>query len=246
MIRLDRFLANMGVGTRKEVKKLVASGGVSVNGKAVKDSGMQINEDSDSVTVMGEVIDYKPHVYIMMNKPAGVLSASEDAKGAITAADLVADDYGHYGVSPAGRLDKDSEGFLILTNDGDYIHNVISPNKHVDKMYFCLLESEINDADVAAFAKGVALADGTVCKPALLEAVQTESSGEHGVFVTIHEGKFHQVKRMFLARNNKVLYLKRIKIGNVCLDETLEKGEYREMTAEEVNSIIAEKGACVQ
>ena len=111
MIRLDRFLANMGVGTRKEVKKLVASGGVSVNGKAVKDSGMQIDENGDSVTVMGEVIDYKPHVYIMMNKPAGVLSASEDAKGAITAADLVADDYGHYGVSPAGRLDKDSEGF---------------------------------------------------------------------------------------------------------------------------------------
>ena len=246
MIRLDRFLANMGIGTRKEVKKLISSGAVNINGKPVKDSGIQIDENNDSVTVMGEVVEYKPFVYLMMNKPAGVLSASEDARGAITAADLVAEEYGHYGVSPAGRLDKDSEGFLILTNDGDYIHNVISPNKHVDKVYFCIVEHEISEEDIAAFEKGIKLADGTLCKPALLERADiTESCGEHGfgVLVTIHEGKFHQVKRMFLARDNKVLYLKRIKIGEVSLDEKLEKGEYREMTQQEVDSIIEEKGA---
>ena len=139
MIRLDRFLANMGIGTRKEVKKLISSGAVNINGKPVKDSGIQIDENNDSVTVMGEVVEYKPFVYLMMNKPAGVLSASEDARGAITAADLVAEEYGHYGVSPAGRLDKDSEGFLILTNDGDYIHNVISLTEWNVKLHIMTL-----------------------------------------------------------------------------------------------------------
>lgn len=244
MIRIDRFLANMGIGTRKEVKKLVSLGAVQVNGKTIKDSGAQIDEEKDRVSVYDKEVQYKPYVYLMMNKPAGVLSASEDARGAVTAADLVAEEYGHYGVSPAGRLDKDSEGFLILTNDGEYIHKVISPNKHVDKVYFCLLEKAVTQADVDAFYKGVVLGDGTECRSAALEAVAMQSEGEHGALVTIHEGKFHQVKRMFLAVGNKVLYLKRIKIGEVYLDENLPKGGFREMTQEEVKGIIAGKGDC--
>lgn len=242
MIRLDRFLANMGIGTRKEVKKLVSSGVVTVNGISAKDCGMQIDENNDCVCVANEKVEYKPFVYIMMNKPAGILSASEDARGAVTAADLVQEEYGHYGVSPAGRLDKDSEGFLILTNDGDYIHKVISPNKKVDKVYFCLVEKKITTADIAAFKEGITLGDGTECLPATLEKAPQEmyENGETGVLVTIHEGKFHQVKRMFLARDNKVLYLKRLKIGGVSLDESLKTGEYREMTFEEKESIINE------
>lgn len=242
MIRLDRFLANMGIGTRKEVKKLVSSGVVTVNGISAKDCGMQIDENNDCVCVANEKVEYKPFVYIMMNKPAGILSASEDARGAVTAADLVQEEYGHYGVSPAGRLDKDSEGFLILTNDGDYIHKVISPNKKVDKVYFCLVEKEITTADIAAFKSGITLGDGTECLPATLEKAPQEmyENGETGVLVTIHEGKFHQVKRMFLARDNKVLYLKRLKIGGVSLDESLKTGEYREMTFEEKERIINE------
>lgn len=244
MIRIDRFLANMGIGTRKEVKKLVSLGAVQVNGKPIKDSGAQIDEEKDRVSVYDKEVQYKPYVYLMMNKPAGVLSASEDARGAVTAADLVAEEYGHYGVSPAGRLDKDSEGFLILTNDGEYIHKVISPNKHVDKVYFCLLEKAVTQADIDAFYKGVVLGDGTECRSAALEAAAMQSEGEYGAFVTIYEGKFHQVKRMFLAVGNKVLYLKRIKIGEVYLDENLPKGGFREMTQEEVKGIIAGKGDC--
>lgn len=242
MIRLDRFLANMGIGTRKEVKKIISSGAITVNGVAINDCGKQIDEIKDSVCFANEKIEYKPFVYIMMNKPAGVLSASEDARGAATAADIVFDEYGHYGVSPAGRLDKDSEGFLILTNDGDYIHKVISPNKKVDKVYFCLVEKEITLADVEAFKSGITLGDGTLCLPAKLEKAPKEmyKDGETGVLVTIHEGKFHQVKRMFLARDNKVLYLKRLKIGEVELDKSLKAGEYREMTFEEKERIINE------
>lgn len=133
MIRLDRFLSNMGRGTRKEVRRLISQGSVTVNGAIASDSGMQVNPSNDNIRVCLEPVLYRPFVYLMMNKPAGVISASEDAAGAMTAADLVAPEYAHYRVSPAGRLDKDSEGFLILTNDGDYIHKVISPAKHVDK-----------------------------------------------------------------------------------------------------------------
>lgn len=242
LIRVDRFLSNMGIGTRKEVKKMISLGAVNVNGFAVKDSGMLIDENADKVYVKNELIKYKPFVYLMMNKPAGVISASEDAHGETTAADLVETEYGHYKVSPAGRLDKDSEGFLILTNDGDYIHRVITPNKHVEKQYLCRLEKEINDEDIRNFACGIKLLDGTVCRAAILQRAEAEctsqQSGEIYAYVTICEGKFHQVKRMFLAVENKVLYLKRVRIGGVSLDDSLAPGEYREMTEQEVTSIL--------
>ena len=239
MIRLDRYLANMGCGTRKEVRKLIASGAVAVNGAAATDHGVRIREEVDAVCVSGEQIEYRPYIYLMMNKPAGVLSATEDAGGAITAVDLVGSQYAHYDLSPAGRLDKDSEGFLILTNDGGYIHRVISPVKHVDKRYYCRLKSEISEEDIAAFADGILLGDGELCKPALLEYGPADE-GAPSAFVTIHEGKFHQVKRMFLSRGNQVLYLKRLRIGEAVLDPSLPPGAYREMTAEEKNLVLNE------
>lgn len=240
MIRLDRFLSNMGRGTRKEVRKLISQGSVTVNGAIASERGMQVNPSSDNICVCLEPVLYRPFVYLMMNKPAGVISASEDAAGAMTAADLVAPEYAHYRVSPAGRLDKDSEGFLILTNDGDYIHKVISPVKHVDKQYICRLEHEIGVDDIAAFADGIVLGDGFVCRPALLEQGSVYGEDSRTVFVTIQEGKFHQVKRMFLARNNRVVSLKRIRIGGVSLDPLLAPGESREMTEEEKERIIYE------
>ncbi len=235
LIRLDKFLANMGVGTRKEVKKLISCGKVSINGAIIKDSGLLINESIDEVAVEERIVSFKPFVYIMMNKPAGVLSASEDSKGALCATDLLSSEYRHYNVSPAGRLDKDSEGFLLLTNDGEYIHNVITPNKHVNKKYYCILEKTINDEDIKAFEEGISFMDGTICMPAKLERIEND---DMAAFVTIQEGKFHQVKKMFLARENKVLYLKRVQIGSVSLDEALEAGMYREMTEEEKESIF--------
>ena len=156
----------MGRGTRKEVKKMISEGAVTVNGIPAADCAMAVDEQNDQVFVRSERVFYRPFVYLMMNKPSGVLSASEDRGGAVTAVDLVAGEYAHYRVSPAGRLDKDSEGFLILTNDGDYIHQVISPAKHVSKRYFCSLEHEISEADIAAFENGILLADGFLCRPA--------------------------------------------------------------------------------
>lgn len=242
LIRLDRFLSNMGYGTRKQVKKLISAGTVTVNAIAAADCGRLIDENSDRVSVGENRVAYRPFIYLMLNKPAGVLSASADAAGCVTAADLVADKYAHYHVSPAGRLDKDSEGFLILTNDGEYIHRVISPSKHVEKQYLCRLVHEIKEEDIETFRTGVVLEDGYVCRPAALERADTAACTEDGpcVFVTIQEGKFHQVKRMFLARKNQVLSLKRLRIGGVFLDAALAPGEYREMTEEERKRIIYE------
>lgn len=244
MIRLDRFLANMGCGTRKDVRKLIASGAVLVNGAAVVNHGAQIREGEDTICVSGEEIEYRPYVYLMMNKPAGVLSAAEDAGGAAAAVHLVGPEYAHYRLSPAGRLDKDSEGFLLLTNDGEYIHRVISPVKHVEKEYYCRLKSEISEEDIAAFADGILLGDGEHCKPALLKYGPADDESP-SAFVTIHEGKFHQVKRMFLSRGNQVLYLKRLRIGGALLDPSLAPGAYREITVDE-KRLILQQNDCLE
>ncbi len=219
----------MGVGSRRDVKKTIAAGAVSVNGVVVKAPEAEACEN-DVVCVSGRRIVYKKFVYLMMNKPAGIISASEGNSRETCCADLVGEDFGFYEPSPAGRLDKDSEGFLILTNDGDFIHSIISPGRVVDKEYYIKTESKLSDADAERFREGIVLGDGTLCRPGKLEIV---GDGREAV-VTIHEGKFHQVKRMVAALGNKVLYLKRISIGGVALDEKLGAGEYRELTADEM------------
>lgn len=228
------MLANLGYGSRKEVKKLLKDGAVTVNEKVVKDAKEQVNPDSDTVTLYGEVIEYKEFIYLMMNKPPGVISATEDGIEK-TVIDLLQPEDAVFAPFPVGRLDKDTEGLLLITNDGQLAHRLLSPKKHVPKTYFAVIDQEVSEEDVIAFRSGVALDDGYVTKPGELNILK---SGIHSdIELTITEGKFHQVKRMFEAVGKRVIYLQRISMGPLQLDEDLELGEYRELTEEEINRL---------
>jgi len=227
--RLDKILANMGYGTRKEVKILVRTGVVKINGEVVKTSDVKIAPDEAILTVNDKQVIYKEFIYLMLNKPQGYISATHD-KIHPTVVDLVPDEFMHYEIFPVGRLDIDTEGLLLLTNDGTLAHNLLSPKKHVPKTYFAQVLHEVTNDDIIAFEKGIELEDFTAL-PAKLK--QTTD----GYLVTIYEGKFHQVKRMFEAVGNKVTYLKRIKMGGLPIDESLELGEMREITKEEMEKL---------
>lgn len=231
MLRIDKLLANMGYGTRKEVKKLLKAGVVKVDGMTVKDAKTHVDPKKQIVTVWGEEVEYKPFIYLMMNKPKGVISATEDAVEE-TVVDLLEEEDRIFDPFPVGRLDKDTEGLLLLTNDGQLAHQLLSPKKHVPKTYEAVIDGEVTEEDVAAFRRGVVLDDGYETKPA--ELVIIRSGLRSDVQVTITEGKFHQIKRMFQAVGKRVVYLKRIQMGPISLDETLEPGEYRELTDEEI------------
>lgn len=231
MLRIDKLLANMGYGTRKEVKKLLKAGVVKVDGMMVKDAKTHVDPKKQIVTVWGEEVEYKPFIYLMMNKPKGVISATEDAVEE-TVVDLLEEEDRIFDPFPVGRLDKDTEGLLLLTNDGQLAHQLLSPKKHVPKKYEAIIDGEVTEEDVAAFRRGVVLDDGYETKPA--ELVIIRSGLRSDVQVTITEGKFHQIKRMFQAVGKRVVYLKRIQMGPISLDETLEPGEYRELTDEEI------------
>lgn len=231
MLRIDKLLANMGYGTRKEVKKLLKAGVVKVDGMMVKDAKTHVDPKKQIVTVWGEEVEYKPFIYLMMNKPKGVISATEDAVEE-TVVDLLEEEDRIFDPFPVGRLDKDTEGLLLLTNDGQLAHQLLSPKKHVPKTYEAIIDGEVTEDDVAAFRRGVVLDDGYETKPA--ELVIIRSGLRSDVQVTITEGKFHQIKRMFQAVGKRVVYLKRIQMGPISLDETLEPGEYRELTDEEI------------
>ncbi|MGG6433550.1 pseudouridine synthase [Anoxybacillus sp. D401a] len=231
MLRIDKLLANMGYGTRKEVKKLLKAGVVKVDGMTVKDAKTHVNPKEQVVTVWGEEVEYKPFIYLMMNKPKGVISATEDAVEE-TVVDLLEEEDRIFDPFPVGRLDKDTEGLLLLTNDGQLAHQLLSPKKHVPKTYEAIIDGEVTEDDVAAFRHGVVLDDGYETKPA--ELVIIRSGLRSDVRITITEGKFHQIKRMFQAVGKRVIYLKRIQMGPIPLDETLEPGEYRELTDEEI------------
>ncbi|MBA2878348.1 16S rRNA pseudouridine516 synthase [Anoxybacillus kamchatkensis] len=231
MLRIDKLLANMGYGTRKEVKKLLKAGVVKVDGMTVKDAKTHVNPKEQVVTVWGEEVEYKPFIYLMMNKPKGVISATEDAVEE-TVVDLLEEEDRIFDPFPVGRLDKDTEGLLLLTNDGQLAHQLLSPKKHVPKTYEAIIDGEVTEDDIAAFRRGVVLDDGYETKPA--ELVIIRSGLRSDVRITITEGKFHQIKRMFQAVGKRVIYLKRIQMGPIPLDETLEPGEYRELTDEEM------------
>ncbi|WP_163150752.1 pseudouridine synthase [Anoxybacillus sp. MB8] len=231
MLRIDKLLANMGYGTRKEVKKLLKAGVVKVDGMTVKDAKTHVDPKEQVVTVWGEEVEYKPFIYLMMNKPQGVISATEDAVEE-TVVDLLEEEDRIFDPFPVGRLDKDTEGLLLLTNDGQLAHQLLSPKKHVPKTYEAMIDGEVTEDDVEAFRRGVMLDDGYETKPA--ELVIIRSGLRSDVRVTITEGKFHQIKRMFQAVGKRVIYLKRIQMGPIPLDETLEPGEYRELTDEEI------------
>lgn len=229
--RLDKILSNLGYGTRKEVKMMVKDGLVEVNGKVVKDSSIHVDPEKDEILVDGEKVFYREFIYLMMNKPKGVITATYDDVEK-TVLDLIDDEYKVFSPSPVGRLDKDTEGLLILTNDGELNHFLLSPKRHVPKKYYAKVLGRVTEDDVKKFRKGVALDDGYRTLPSDLEILVSGEVSE--IELVIYEGKYHQVKRMFEAVGKKVIYLKRIEFGPLKLDENLGLGEYRELTDEEV------------
>ena len=232
-MRLDKYLSGMGAGTRSEIKKAVKAGLVTVDGAVASDPGMHVTEDS-AVTFRGRQVVYEDFVYYMMNKPAGVISASDDSREE-TVVDLI-DGQKRKDLFPAGRLDRDTEGLLLITNDGQLAHRLLSPKHHVDKKYYALVSGEVTEDDVRAFAEGLTLPDGLECLPAELRVLSAREAAAE-VEITIQEGKFHQIKRMFLAIGKEVLYLKRLTMGPLALDESLAPGEYRRLTEEELENL---------
>jgi 16S rRNA pseudouridine516 synthase len=226
MDRLDKTLVSQSTLSRKEVQKLIKSGEVTVNGEVCRKIDFKVDAERDEISVKGQALDYQKHVYIMMNKPAGVLSASSDRFDK-TVIDLLPENFKRKGLFPAGRLDKDTEGLLIITDDGDFAHNLLSPKKHVDKKYIARLDGEITQEMIQKFEDGIVFADGTRCLPASLELYNNDKCT--GI-VTICEGKFHQVKKMFACCGLNVVHLQRISMGGLYLDSKLPIGESKMLT----------------
>ena len=233
MIRLDKYLADMGIGTRTEVKKLIRQGKVKVDDYIVKSPEQKIDTVTQKVFCEGQEVGYEEYEYYMLNKPAGYVSATTDAKDK-TVLELITDKK-RKDLFPVGRLDKDTEGLLLITNDGDLAHRLLAPKKHVDKLYYAKIEGVVTEEDVRAFAEGVDIGENEVTRPAVLEILKSDEISE--IHLTIQEGKFHQVKRMFEAVGKKVIYLKRISMGTLQLDENLKLGEYRMLTEEELKHL---------
>ncbi|MBR2132513.1 MAG: 16S rRNA pseudouridine(516) synthase [Oscillospiraceae bacterium] len=231
-MRLDKLIASTGHYSRREVKQLVREGRVLVDGIIAKSAEDKVDPLCSSVEVDGMDVGYRAYTYVMLHKPAGVLTATED-KRQKTVMDLLSPDLRRQDLAPVGRLDKDTEGLLLLTNDGDLAHRLLAPKSHVDKVYYAELDTPLSAEDCTAFEEGITLADGTVCMSAGLELLEDGRK----VKITLREGKFHQVKRMVASRGSSVCYLKRLSMGTLCLDETLEKGTYRFLTTEEIDRI---------
>lgn len=236
-MRLDKYLVSCAVGSRTEVKNFLKSGRVTVNGKKEKSAKLQINEETDEICFDGQKLTYEEFVYYMMNKPQGVISATEDPKHK-TVLDLL-DDYARAKeVFPVGRLDIDTHGLLLLTNDGKLAHALLSPKRHVNKTYLAQVDGIMTQEDVETFAQGIPLKDFT-CQPAKLELVSIDREKNQSlVRVTIAEGKFHQVKRMVAYCGKEVVNLKRLTMGTLALDENLKRGEWRRLTKEELENLL--------
>lgn len=230
-MRLDKVLCHMGVASRRELKDLIRMGAVKVDGERARSGSEQVDVDTQEITFRNTPVVYKEFVYLMLNKPAGYLSATEDGKGA-TVIDLIGEDYNFFELFPVGRLDKDTEGLLVLTNDGKAAHDLLSPKKHVPKTYYADIAGKVTEADGQRFKEGVLLEDYKTM-PADLEILETTEDTSK-ILLTIYEGKFHQVKRMFEIVGKKVTYLKRVQMGQLKLDESLPLGSYRELTDTEL------------
>lgn len=230
MMRLDKMLAHMNYGTRKEVKELIRKGFVLVNGEVITNDDYKVDEINDEVVIANEKVEFKDKVYIMLNKPDGYISATYDSKDP-TVIDLISE-YNYLNIFPVGRLDKDTHGLLLITNDGDLAHNLLSPKKHVDKKYYLKFDGNITEKGIKAFEEGIGLDDGYKTMPAKLIDL-----GNNEANVIIKEGKFHQVKIMMERIGCKVTYLKRVEFGSLLLDENLEEGQYRLLTEEELNNL---------
>ena len=233
MLRLDRWLVTLGVGSRSEMQKLIRKGSVKVNGAMVKDPGAQVDENTAELTVNGAPVDGRLTRYVMLHKPAGLLTAARDKKQP-TVMDLLPDVYNAIGCMPVGRLDKDTTGLLFLTTDGELNHRLLSPGRHVDKTYLAEVDGPLDASHVAAFAEGLHLSDFDA-QPAKLEIIEPQTGR-----VTVHEGKFHQIKRMFTAVGREVTKLHRETFGSLTLDPNLPEGQWRELTDEELASLYSD------
>lgn len=233
MERLDKVISNLGYGSRKDVKSFVKKGIIEVDGVVVKDNGLLVDPEKSVIKVNGEEILYRKYIYLMMNKPDGVISATHDNRDE-TVIDLLNLEHQVFEPFPVGRLDKDTVGLLLLTNDGDLNHRLISPKWHVDKVYYAEIDKKVDEKDILAFKNGITLDDGYKCLEAKLEILSNSDDGSE-IRLTIQEGKFHQVKRMFEAVGKNVTYLRREEFGGLSLDPDLEEGEYRELTDKELS-----------
>ena len=233
MLRLDRWLVTLGVGSRSEMQKLIRKGSVKVNGAMVKDPGAQVDENTAELTVNGAAVDGRLTRHVMLHKPAGLLTAARDKKQT-TVMDLLPDVYNAIGCMPVGRLDKDTTGLLFLTTDGELNHRLLSPGRHVDKTYLAEVDGPLDASHVAAFADGLHLSDFDA-QPAKLEIIAPQTGR-----VTVHEGKFHQIKRMFTAVGREVTKLHRETFGSLTLDPNLPEGQWRELTDEELASLYSD------
>ena len=232
-IRLDKFLADMGFGTRSQVRQQIAGGNVTVNGLPARRPELKVDTDKDRVLFCGTEAAYAQYEYYMLNKPAGVVSATEDKKER-TVLDLL-QERKRKDLFPVGRLDKDTEGLLLITNNGDLAHRLLAPGRHVDKVYYAEIDGKVTREDAELFRAGVDIGDKKKTMPAFLEILSSADRSE--ILLTIREGRFHQVKRMFHAVGKEVLFLRRIQMGPLKLDEKLRPGEYRRLTKEEVEKL---------
>lgn len=235
LMRLDKLISECGLASRKEIRQLVKSGRVTVDGAAAAAPEQKLDPEINVVCIDGEQVCYRKFHYYMLNKPAGVLSATDDGKQK-TVLDLVSPEMRRMGLFPVGRLDKDTTGLLLLTDDGEFAHKVISPKSGIFKVYHAITDGRADEADVAAFAEGVVLGDGTKCLPAKLE-IQPDGS----CLVKVMEGKYHQVKRMLASRGKPVLRLKRLSIGGLELDNSLKEGEFRALSDDELCRVLNKK-----
>lgn len=234
-MRLDRFLCELNLGTRSQVKTFLKQGLVTVNGIPAVRPDMKIDEASDRITFRDRLLDYRKYVYYMLNKPVGVVSAVTD-NTADTVVDLLKEE-GRKDLFPAGRLDKDTTGLLLLTNDGELAHRLLAPRRHVAKTYYVTLEYPLKEADISALESGIDIGEERPALPAMVTVLEKNS-----ILLTLHEGRFHQVKKMMLALGNGVRTLKRVSFGSLKLDEGLKEGEYRELTPEEIQMLKEEAG----
>lgn len=233
-MRLDKFLSEKGIGTRKQIKEYVKNGRATVNGTVAKSSDMHIDENKDEIAFDGNVLTYSKFYYFMLNKPADVVSSTRAGKS-VTVVDLLKDE-GVKDLFPVGRLDKDTVGLLLLTNDGILAHNLLSPKKHVDKEYEVYLDHEITDEELHKLEGGVDIGDEEITLPARAFRAP-DKEGHQVIHLIIHEGRFHQVKRMLNAVDNEVVFLRRLSMGSLKLDENLAEGEYRPLTEDEINCL---------
>ena len=229
LLRLDKYLSDMNMGTRSEIKSWIRRGRVSINSLPCLRPEEKVRTDEDEISLDGQRIYYEKYLYFMLNKPAGVVSATEDKRDK-TVLDLIETDR-RKDLFPVGRLDKDTEGLLIITNDGDLAHRLLSPKKEVDKVYYARINGRVTDDDTSAFLRGISIGEEKPCLPARLEIIKSDDISE--INLTIYEGRYHQVKRMFEALGKEVIFLKRISMGGLALDPLLKTGDYRRLTIDE-------------